>query len=103
MSDDIASHIIRSLRHKTGFPGDNIKLKSELLSDLGLDGDDAAEFFDDLARHFGTDLSPLQQEWHRHFRAEPTIVSIFRKPPSKLSLQPITVENVVLAVERGSW
>jgi len=102
MSDSASAHIFRSLSRKTGLSEDKIEPSSELLANLGLDGDDAAEFFEDLSRHFGTDLSALQKEWSRYFRPEPTIVSLFRGKRSA-SLRPITVEDVVLAVERGAW
>lgn len=42
----------------------------ELLDDLGLDGDDAVEFFDAYAETFSVDLTPLHARWRDHFGPE---------------------------------
>lgn len=49
---------------------DRISGTSRLQDDLGLDGDDAAEFFDWIADQFGTDLSHLQKKWRAYFSSE---------------------------------
>lgn len=95
-------YVIRSLSRKTGLPEADIQSSAELVTSLGLDGDDAAEFFEDLRRQFGTDLSALEKDWQSHFRAEPTLLSIFGSR-RRSTLVPITVDEVVLAVERGTW
>jgi hypothetical protein len=102
MSESIAAHVVRSLSGKTGLPATEIQASTELLSNLGLDGDDAAEFFEELRKHFGPDLSELQKDWSRYFRPEPTLLTVFRFGRRK-TLVPITVEAVIHAVERGCW
>lgn len=102
MSENIRKHVVRVLSRKTGLPTSNIKESSELVASLGLDGDDASEFFEDLRRHFGTDLSALDKAWRHYFRPEPTLFSPFGSARRR-ALVPITVEQVVHAVERGAW
>jgi hypothetical protein len=47
-----------------------ISLDSRLLQDLGLDGEDAIEFFEAYDDEFDVDLSVLiEQNWKRHFGA----------------------------------
>ena len=102
MSDRVQHEIICSLSRKTGLPEAEIHGRSELVTGLGLDGDDAGEFFEDLRTQFGTDFSALQTDWPRYFRPEPTLLDICRARRRR-TLVPITVEDVVHAVERGMW
>jgi hypothetical protein len=102
MADDVRNHVIRSLRRRTGLADADIQGRSELVGGLGLDGDDAAEFFEELRKRFGTDLSVLEKDWARYFQPEPTLLSIFTFRRRR-TLIPITVEEVVRAVERGVW
>jgi hypothetical protein len=117
-----------------------VLLTTRLLDDLGLDGDDAAEFFNRVHERFGTDLTHLHSHWHEHFGSEgipctavPVIIvaalvgglmgivagpiagtatavavlagSIWALPRLGLAdkMTPITVAQVVSAVEAGSW
>lgn len=43
---------------------------SRLLEDLGMDGDDAVEFFQAFEARFSPDLAPLYRNWSRHFGPE---------------------------------
>jgi hypothetical protein len=100
--NSVRNHVIRLLSRKTGLAEADIYGSDELVTGLGLDGDDAGEFFEDLRRHFGTDLSALETDWSRYFRPEPTLLSAFGFGRRR-TLDPITVEEVVHAVERGMW
>lgn len=103
MTDDVAAQIVRDLSRKTGVAEDKIERGSQLYGTLGLDGDDASEFFDEVARRYGTDLSALWSDWRSYFRGEPTLLSIFSKRERQTPSKQITVGEVVAAVERGSW
>ena len=113
---------------------------TRLLDDLGIDGDDAVEFFNRVHDRFGTDLTNLHTRWREHFSPEGLpcaaglivipiavvagvvgsmagpiagtvtavilfVASVWAIP--KLGLAeastPITVGEVVAAVEAGSW
>ena len=71
-----------------------ISLESRLCEDLGMDGDDAWDFFQRFAREFGVDLSTMQ--WRRHFGAEGVIS--FWSPDI-----PVTVQNLVEAASAKRW
>lgn len=49
---------------------DDLVAEARLLHDLGMDGDDAVEFFSMLQDEFSTDLQPLKARWHEHFGGE---------------------------------
>ena len=54
------------------FAIDRLRLRPDarLLTDLGVDGDDAVEFFKEIQRRHGTDLTTLRQGWARYFGRE---------------------------------
>jgi|GEM_PF-840528 len=47
-----------------------LRESDRLLEDLGLDGDDAVDFFEAYGTTFGVDLDPLHQRWAQHFGPE---------------------------------
>ena len=139
---EASSEVIQMLAKERGLSQDRIKPSSRLLQDLGMDGDDAVDFFISLEERFGTDISALREKWGEHFGPEgfscwnglvimPMAIiagagaglldlgflggaAIFialltawilaiRKwgPPDKM--EPITVAEVVAAVEAGAW
>ncbi|WP_420591570.1 DUF1493 family protein [Bacterioplanoides sp.] len=63
------SAVIRLLSKHSGKPASQINLNSTLLADLGIDGDDAWELFEQAHQDFKLDLSQFQFE--KHFRNEP--------------------------------
>ena len=140
--DETASEVVEMLAHERGLSPDKINPSSRLLQDLGMDGDDAVDFFTTLQERFGTDLSALQERWSDHFGPEgfscwnvlvimpAAIMGVVAAavlnlgaagavaitvallalwlwamktwgPPDKM--QPITVEQVIAAVEAGAW
>lgn len=140
--DGAASEVVKMLAKERGLSPAKIDASSRLLQDLGMDGDDAVDFFSALQERFGTDLSALHEGWSDHFGPEgfscwnglvimPSAVVggvaaallnmgaaggiaitvallalwlwIMRTwgPPEKM--QPISVEQVIAAVEAGAW
>lgn len=62
--------MIDLIAHERGLPRHKVSLSSRLLHDLGMDGDDAVEFFQDFEKRYRPDLAPLYQHWDRHFGPE---------------------------------
>jgi hypothetical protein len=141
-SRDNESEVIRLVAHERSLPREKVHLSSRLLHDLGMDGDDAVDFFESVHERFGTDLTHLHEHWSEHFGPEGfscwngliiipagmiggavavvaglstfwgmTIsgallavwVWAMRRwgPPDKMV--PVTVGEVVAAVEAGAW
>ena len=140
--DGIASEVVEMLAQERGLSPAKLNESSRLLQDLGMDGDDAVDFFTALQERFGTDLSALHEGWSDHFGPEgfscwnglvimPAAV-IGGVAAALLNLgevggiaitvallvlwlwvvktwgpsdktEPITVEQVIAAVEAGAW
>ena len=62
--------IIDLVAEERGLAPERVKLNSGLLEELGMDGDDAVEFFEQFEARYGPDLTPLYQNWDRHFGPE---------------------------------
>jgi acyl carrier protein len=74
VTGSIATEIIDRLARERGLPRERIRLSDRLLQDIGLDGDDAVDFFVSLQDRFGTDLTHLREHWSEHFRSERTLL-----------------------------
>jgi acyl carrier protein len=68
--DGVARDVIQMLAEERGLPPAKIGPSSRLLEDLGMDGDDAVDFFILLEKRFGTDFSTLHERWGDHFGPE---------------------------------
>jgi hypothetical protein len=66
----IEAEVIDLIAHERGLPRHKVTLCSRLLHDLGMDGDDAVEFFQDFAKRYDADLTALYHHWDRHFGPE---------------------------------
>lgn len=66
----IEAEVIDLIARERGLPRHRVALSSRLLQDLGMDGDDAVEFFQDFERRYCADLEPLYRHWDRHFGPE---------------------------------
>lgn len=69
---------------ESGIPREKLTPDSRLSYDLGLEGDDAVEFFEKLEDEFKVDLSRLTQNWNHYFSAEgvsPVMAFIVLGPP----------------------
>jgi hypothetical protein len=137
-----ASELVEMLAKERGLAPAKIDVSSRLLQDLGMDGDDAVDFFISVQERFGTDLTALHERWSDHFGPEglscwnglviiPAAVIggvaavladlgtaggiviaaallalwlwVMKNlgPPDKM--QPITVAQVIAALEAGAW
>lgn len=70
--------------------GCEIKPDTRLSQDLGIEGDDAIEFFEEFEREFGVDITDLHLHWSQHFA-----------PEGSLSLGVMVV--LVFCVTAGFW
>lgn len=67
---ELEDRIIKFAAVERGMKREDIELSSGLSDDLGMDGDDAVEFFEKFGKNFSVDLEPIWQHWHRHFGPE---------------------------------
>jgi hypothetical protein len=68
--DTLEEKVIDFVALKRGMRREKISLSSRLSQDLGMDGDDAVEFFERFAKEFVVDIRPLSETWGQHFGAE---------------------------------
>jgi hypothetical protein len=69
-TEGLEAEIIDLLVEERGLPRERIQTNSRLLQDLGMDGDDAVDFFEIIHKRFGTDLTRLYDNWSGHFGPE---------------------------------
>jgi hypothetical protein len=67
---DHQSEVMDLIAHERGVRREKVHLSDRLLQDLGMDGDDAVDFFISVHERFGTDLTDLHQHWSEHFGPE---------------------------------
>lgn len=67
---DIHAVLLKMIVDQTGVPPPSICHQSRLAEDLGMDGDDAAEFFERFEQQFSADLSELHERWNCYFAPE---------------------------------
>jgi acyl carrier protein len=72
--------------------------EDRLLEDLGMDGDDAVDFFKSFGEMFSVDLDALWHHWKLHFSPEG-----FTLLPFPRRLVPITVREVTESAIAGRW
>lgn len=114
VNTDLMEEIFQFVSGKTGRRPDRIGPRSRLFGDLGVDGDDARELMAAFASRFNVGL--LAFEFGRHFGNEgiwphqyPIMIwRAFRRlrgcdPHEIAGFDPITVEDLVRAVEAGRW
>ena len=59
--------ILRFVQEQS-YPGRHVEISSDLVRDLGIDGDDADEFFEELLKQFPVKLPVI--DWSQHFHSE---------------------------------
>ena len=67
---ELEERIVTFAAVERGMKRKRILLTSRLSHDLGMEGDDAVEFFEKFGEDFSVDLAPLGNHWHRHFGPE---------------------------------
>ena len=125
--------IVDLISYHSGYKKEKITPETGLLDDVGMDGDDSWEFFEDFSNKFNVDLGSMQYD--RHFGPEGftplqgllffprvagfLLVWIFSfffpkaKPilnrftplmyPFSRDMEPVTVQDLVDAAKAGKW
>lgn len=70
MDDDPTAAVHRLLVDGQGVPARKVTRDARIVHDLGVDGDDAAELFEELHERFGTDFGALEGQWREFFNTE---------------------------------
>ena len=94
LEEDIIAFVVG----QTGMKRNSVHLSSRLAQDIGMDGDDAVEFFEKFGEQFHVDLTALSDQWDDHFGGE----GIFRSSPGFMVVT-ITVQDLVDAATSGKW
>jgi acyl carrier protein len=68
--DALEERVIAFVAHERNIRPETISLTDRINLDLGLDGDDAVEFFEKFGKEFSVNLKPLGHAWHEHFGSE---------------------------------
>lgn len=67
---EVKSDILARIAHFTDVKLEKLRPTDRLLEDLGMDGDDAVEFFDDIEKRHAIDFTLLFDHWDQHFGPE---------------------------------
>jgi hypothetical protein len=67
---EIGERVIALVVEETRTKPTRVQLASRLAEDIGMDGDDAVEFFEKFGEAFHVDLTPLGDRWDQHFSGE---------------------------------
>jgi hypothetical protein len=102
-SDQLFENVASLLARQQGYPRAKISAATRLGEDVGMDGDDAWEFFGEYARVFGVDLAGFKL--YHHFGPEGFSLLWLFFPPWWKEVQqiPVTVQNLVDAATAGRW
>ncbi len=73
---DLEERIVALVAEERGMKPQRIFLASRLSHDLGMDGDDAVDFFEKFGNEFNVDLSSLREHWSEHFGPEGSAPSL---------------------------
>jgi acyl carrier protein len=104
MKEDLKDQIIKFVAEESAGQPEKIELNMRLAEDLGMDGDDAIEFFEKFQVRFGVDLSNMK--WDRHFGPEGFNPWVVLLPSFWRSLRqqcPVRVSDLVNAARSGAW
>jgi hypothetical protein len=110
-AESLPEQVIAFVAAQSGVNQNDLRGTTTLLSDLGIDGDDADDFFTAFAATFIVDLSCLSLS--AHFGPEGLPFSwplhwlryLFARgtPEQKAGLAPITVADLIKAAQLGRW
>jgi hypothetical protein len=70
MEASLQERVLAFVSEQTGVKGEKIRLETTLSRDLGIEGDDAVEFFEKFRTKFAVDLQELGRDWSFYFCPE---------------------------------
>ena len=71
---ELEEQIVKFIVQQTSINIKKVHLDSRLAQDIGMEGDDAVEFFEKFHEQFHVDLNALETHWDQHFLPEGTSV-----------------------------
>jgi acyl carrier protein len=114
MPTSLSERVRAFVAEQCGVPLNRIEPPTTLFGDLGVDGDDAVQFFQAFAREFEVDVSGL--DLTRHFGPEGVwpwevvysiILALWKRrkgtPEQKARLDPIMVQDLISAASSRAW
>jgi len=111
MNDDLSREVFAMVSEFTRVRPQELTSETTLFYDLGIDGDDAVEFFEEFGRAFGVDLTHFNIE--NHFGPEASdpfssVITWFQgwwkgDHHSAVGVVPISLQELVLAARAGRW
>ena len=90
------------LSEETGISVSDISIKSDLLKDLGIDGDDAVELIVKFGKKFDVDIQKFN--YQDYFGLEGAFCPLFLLMPSwwkRKHIKSLTVSDLIDAVKKG--
>jgi Protein of unknown function (DUF1493) len=104
MADDLPQEVRAFLAEYEGIFVERLRPGTRLEEDLGMTGDDAADFLREFAKRFGVELSGL--EFHKHFGPEGCNLLWLLYTPAWLrdhGNYSVTVDHLVRVAEVKRW
>ncbi len=101
---DLVDRVRALVAKELAMPLSKVLLTSRIEEDLGMTGDDSAEFLEAFAEEFGVDLSGL--DFHKHFGPEGCNPFWLFYTPAWLKDHgeyPVTVDHLVRVADVGRW
>ena len=97
------AQILKFVEDQTGCSEDEVSENSDIVEDLGCDGDDFAELVDKFAKTYNVDISSYR--WYFHHVEEGNNIggSIFRPPNERVKRIPVTPEMLLEFANSGKW
>jgi acyl carrier protein len=113
MNAAIQDAVFALIREERQCKPHQIALDKSLNFDLGMDGEDAVEFFQAFAKKFSVDMTELGEEWNLYFSPEGFdlfgalggLLSLFTAPAHTANGKklPMRISRVVEAAESRRW
>jgi len=104
--DLLELEVRRLISKERGMSIERISATSRLGDDLGMDGDDAVEFFQAYERAFRVDISALRAEWSAYFGPEggasPVVLLVFA-PGAIVAMTSIFIIESTTGIQLSSW
>ncbi|WP_316806229.1 DUF1493 family protein [Pedobacter agri] len=97
------NHILNYVVRELGCSKDEVNLNSDLVKDLGCDGDDWDEFLTAFAKEFHVDMQSYL--WYFHAKEEGMSLGggVFRPPNERVKRIVITPTLLLQAANDGKW
>lgn len=112
MNTDLSAEVFAMVAEFTGVRQQKLTLETTLFGDLGVDGDDAVDFFEEFAKTFGVDLADfkINQYFGPEVSSDPfsSIINLLQgwwmgDSHKAADVKPISLRDLVEAARAGRW